>query len=116
MVYGGHARGAGALAGDFGHFAVEMDAAALAFQQLHHGAHQRAGATDSEVHAILPLEIGDHAVDGRHLERVAADEQRMEAEGHPDLRALDARRHMLVHGAPGAQLEEIGSDFHHVER
>ena len=110
------ARGARALAGDLRHFAVEMDVAALALHQLRHGPDQCAGSADRKMHAILPFEIGDHAVDRRHLERVAADEQRVEAERHADLGVLDAGRYMLVHGAPGAQAQQVGCDLHHVER
>ncbi len=68
------------------------------------------------MHAELALEIGDHAVDGGDPERVAADEEGMEAQRHADARVLHARGHMLVHGAPGAQLHQVRQDAQHVHR
>ena len=56
------------------------DLAALAFDQADEAAHQRARAAHGVVHAHALHERGDHAVDRARPERVAADEQRMEAE------------------------------------
>ncbi len=57
--------------------------------QVDEAADQRAHPAHGVMHAELLLEIGDHAVDRTRPERVAADQQRMEAERRPQ--ALVAR-------------------------
>ena len=71
-------------------------------------------AAHGEMDAPLALEEADEGVDRRGLERVAADEQRMEAEDLPELVALDVLGDHPVHGAVALQLHHLGHDLGHV--
>ena len=51
--------------------------------------HQRAGAAHRVVHAEFALEMRDQAVVGGGRERIAADQQRMKAEDHPQVLVLE---------------------------
>ena len=57
-----------------------------------HRSDQRAGAADREMHAPGLFDEMDHCIDRGHLERVAADQQRLEAEHLPHLVALEKFR------------------------
>jgi hypothetical protein len=59
---------------------VQLDVAPSSLEQLAERLDQRAGAAHRVPHAPLALEVVDHRVDAGGVERVAADEQRVEAE------------------------------------
>ncbi len=68
---------------------VEADFAAQILDEAHHAFHQRARAAAGEMHAPLALERMDQRIDGGGLERIAADQQRME------LKACRSRSSMM---------------------
>ena len=66
------------------------------------------------MHATLALEPGDQGVDGAGGERVAADQERMEAEDGAQPVILDEFRDEAVDAAPAAEADEVGGDAGHV--
>src|SRR4051812_44436683 len=76
---------------------------ALLFQQLHDAGDDRAGAAHGELDAPLALEVLDERVDARRVERVAADEQRLEREDAAELVVADVLARHLPDGPPRAE-------------
>jgi len=74
----------------------------------------RAPVHRGEEHAPLALEVMDERVDGAGVERVSADEQRVERERLPDVLVLDEARDGAVDGPIGAQARELRRDADHV--
>ena len=75
-----HAGRGAAGDGDLGDLSAEPHLAALALDQVHQPVYEAAGAAHREVHAVATLEVRDQAVDRGDVERIAADEQRMETQ------------------------------------
>ncbi len=109
------ARGAAILAEDFADLGLIAECSALPCDESGKAPDDGACAAHGPVHAEAPFEIGDEAVDRRDLEGMPADEQRMEAQRHAELRVLHPRRHMAMDGAPCAEFHQVGRDAEHVE-
>ena len=90
------------------------DGAALPFDQPDQALHQAAGAAHREVHAPAPLEKGDQAVDRGGGERIAADQQRMEAQHHAQPRIAHVLGDEAVHGAIALEAHQVGQHPRHV--
>ncbi len=98
---------------DFIDAGIEPHLAAQVLEQLQHALDQRAGAALRKEHAPLPLQRMDQRIDRRCLERVAAHQQRMEAEGLAQLRVLDEARHHAVDAAVALELDQLRRHAHH---
>ena len=101
---------------DLFHRRVAPHGVALAFDQRHQPGNQLAGAADGAVHAVFALEMADEGIERGDAERVAADEQRMEAEGDPQPRVADVARHHGVDGLVGAVADEARDGAQHRHR
>ncbi len=87
--------------------------AAEVLEQLDHALDQRAGAAAREPHAPLLLERVDQRVDRAGLERVAADEQRVEAERLAQLRVLDVAADHRIDRAERLVAHQLRGGLHH---
>ena len=79
-------------------------------EALHHAPH----AAHREMHAKPALEEGDQAVDRGDVERIAADEQWMEAEREAQSRIAHMLGDEPMHAAIAFQPHKIGKHLHHV--
>jgi hypothetical protein len=95
-------------------FRVVADRAALAFDQVDQAGYHRTGAAHGEMHAPAPLQIRDQRVDGAGGKRVAADQQRMEAEDDPQAFVLDETADDGMDAAVSAQTQQVRRDPDHV--
>ena len=68
---------------------IEPECAAEVVEQPHEAANQRAGASLGKEHAPLSLDPVDQRVDRTRLQRIAADEQGVEAECLPEVFVFD---------------------------
>ena len=75
------AGGAAILDQDLLHLRIAAQMAALAVDEADDAIDQRAHAAHGVMHAMHPFQMRDQAVIGRRRHRIAADQQRMEAEG-----------------------------------
>ena len=73
------------------------------------------GAADGEVHTPAPLQKRDQAIDGRGVEGIAADEQRMEAQGEAQPGILDEGCRHAIDGPVAAQPHQLRGEPNHVE-
>ena len=78
---------------------VEANFAAKILKQFDQGLNQGSGSTHCEVNAPFALEIVNHGVDGRGLERIATDEKRIEGEDFTKALRLDMARGHLPYRA-----------------
>ena len=92
---------------------VELQRAAQFLELADHCSDERTGAAHREMHAPGLFDEMDHRIDGGHLQRVAADEQRFEAEHLPHLVALEIFADERKQRLHRAQLEQIGHDAEH---
>ena len=67
-----------------------------------------------EIHSPFPFQKVNQGVDGRGLERVATDQQRVETQGLPEMVILDVFCYGLVHRTIGSQPNQRRRDRHHV--
>lgn len=88
---------------------VELD-------QADEAANERAHAAHGVVHAHLFHERGDHAVDRARPERVAADQQGMEAERRPQALVLEISGDDRVDAAIALEPDEVRGDPRHVHQ
>ena len=93
--------------------AADLDRAAEVLEQSDHALDQGAGAAAREPHAPLLLERVDQRIDAAGLERVAADEQRVEAKRLPQLLVVDVARDDRIDRAEGLVLHEAGRRLEH---
>ena len=91
-------------AGDLPHLGVQPQARTAAFQQADQALNQSTGAAHRPVHAELALQRSDQAVNAGAGERVAADQQRVEAEHDAQLRVTQMPGGHGVQRLPGAHL------------
>jgi len=96
------------------HGGVEANFAAKILKQFDQGLNQGSGSTHCEVNAPFALEIVNHGVDGRGLERIATDEKRMEGEDFTKALRLDVARGHLPYRAIRTESDEVGSDSKHI--
>jgi hypothetical protein len=68
---------------------IEPERAAEVLEESHEAADKRPGASLGKEHTPLPLDPVDQRVDGACLQRIAADEQGVEAECLPEVLILD---------------------------
>ena len=71
-------------------------------------------AAHSKVNAPFALQIVNHGVDGGGLERIAADEKRMEGEDFTKALRFDVARGHLPYRAVGAESDQIRGHAQHV--
>ena len=102
-----------ALHFDLGDRALVADVAAELFELLHHRTHERAGAAAREVHAPRLFDEVNHRVDGRHRERVAADQERLEREHCAHLVALEVVLHEREERTQRIEPHQIGQHAQH---
>ena len=105
-VFEDHAGGSAARRRDRVHRRRQADRAAEALQQPHQAADERTGAALREPNAPAPLQRVDQGVDGRGLERIAADQQRMERESLAEMLVLDEARHERIDVAVAFELHQ----------
>jgi hypothetical protein len=103
-----HAGGAAVLHGDAADVGVASHRHAALRQQAHEAVDQLAGAAGRPMHAETPLQRVDQAVARRHRERIAADQQRVEAEHGAQLFVAQMARHHAVDRPPGAHSQQLG--------
>lgn len=99
---------------DFVHFGIEVDFAAEIFDQVGERLHDGAGAAHSVVHPPLPLEVMYHGVDRSGVERITANQKRVEREAAAKEVILDKLRHIFIDALVGLQLDEIRRNLEHV--
>ena len=99
---------------DAGHFGIHAHRATQALDQAHHALDDLAWAAHGPVHAKAALQRVDQCVDASHRKRIAANEQRVKAHHHAQLRVLEVPRHHAVDAAPAAHLDEVGHGAHQV--
>ena len=109
-----NAAGGPVLDQDLAHALAAAHLTALPFDQAHQAADQAAGAAHREVHAELPLEEGDQAIDRGGAERVAAHQQRLEGEHHAQALVLHMLAGQLIDGAIALQPHQVGHHPGHV--
>ena len=85
---------------------AEADGAALILDDPRHRRGDRADAAHGVVHAEGAFEVRDQDVDRGDVERVAADEERVERQRHAQPRVAHAARDVGVDRAVGAQARE----------
>ena len=100
--------------GDPAHRRIAADGAALPLDQPHHAGDQRAGPAHREMHAVFAFQEGDEAIDRGRAERIAADQERMEAQHLTQLLAAHVTRHFAIDRAKAFQPHQIGQDADHV--
>ena len=98
----------------FVHGRVEANFAAKILKKFDQGLDQGSGSTHSEVNSPFALQIVDHGVDGGGLERIAADEKRMEGEDFTKALRFDVARGHLPYRAIRTESDEVWSDSKHV--
>ncbi len=96
-------------------FRLQPQFAALRLDQPDEAADQRPHAAHGVMDAELPLRERDQAIDRARPERVAADQQRMEAEHGPQPLVAQIFRHEAVDAAVAFEPEEVGGDARHVD-
>ena len=94
-------------------FRIQPHRPAELLELADHRLDQRAGAADREMHAPGLFDEMDHRIDCRDLQRVAADQQRFEAEHLPHLVALEIFRDQREQRLDRAELEQVGEDADH---
>ena len=77
-------------------------------QQIDHALHDGAGAAHGRVNPVAPLQGVDQAVNTGHRERIAANQQGLQAHGHAQFGMLEVARHQAVHGAPSPHTSHGG--------
>ena len=75
--------------------------------------YQRAGASHRVMDAPCLFDEMDHRIDGGHLKRIAADQERLKAEYLPHLVALEIFADQRKQGLYCTQLQQIGHDRQH---
>ncbi len=95
---------------------LQRTSSALALDQVDEARDERAGAAHGEMHAPALLQRGDQAVDGAGAERIAADQQRMEAEDGAQALVTEMLRDQRIDAAIALQAHEVRRDARHVER
>ncbi len=95
------------------HRRVELDLATEVTKEPDQPLDQGAGTTFREMHSPTLLEGVDQRVDGRGVERVAADEQRVEAERLAQVLVLHEPRDHAVHAAIALQPDQLGRGLDH---
>ncbi len=103
-----HPRDTAVVAENFLNVGVVSNRAALALEQAHEARHNGPGAAHGRVHAELPLEREDEAVDLRDPQRVAPNEQWVKAEDLLQLLALKVPPGHAEDAAPGPHLHHGG--------
>ena len=93
---------------------VEAKLTAQVLEEFDEGLHEGAGAPHGKVHAPLALEVVDHGVDRRGLERVAANEKGMERENFPQALVFHVAASHLPNGTVGAETDKVGGHPEHV--
>ena len=101
---------------DRGDFFAQHQGAALRLDHPRHRRRDRADAADRAVHAEAAFEMGDEDVHRGDVERVAADEQRMEGQGHPQPRIAHPERRVTVHGPVGPEPHKGGDGLQKLDR
>jgi hypothetical protein len=111
-----HAGGAAAplVDHDLGHLGREPELAPELLEQPREPGDHRSRAAHGEPHPPLLLEVVDERIDGRALERVAADEQGMEAEHLPQPLVLDVAADEAGHRLVRLQPDQVPGHAHHV--
>ena len=97
-------------------FLAVAHVAALRLDELDKARDERARAAHREMHAPALLQEWDQAIDRAGAERIAADQQRMEAEDRPQPLVAEISRHEAVDAAMAPEPHEIAGDARHVER
>ena len=87
--------------------------AAKVLEQLDHAFDQCAGATARKPHAPLLFERVDQRIDRARLERIAADQQRVEAERLAQLRVLDVAADHRIDRAERLVAHQLRRRLHH---
>ena len=83
-------------------------------EQLAHRRDDCAGAAHRIMNPPFAFEVVDHGVDRRRVERVTADQQRMEGEALAQKVVFDELRQIAVDAAVRLHLDQVGRDFEHV--
>ena len=104
----GHAGGAAFRDLDPRHLRLVAHAAAQALDQPDQPLHQRAHAAHGVVDAVRTLQMRDQAVIRRGGQRIAADQQRMEAECDPQLRMAEIVGDLGIDRAVALQADQVG--------
>ena len=112
--YQPHAGGGALFHRDLGNLCVAAQLAALALDQANQPLHQPPGSAHGKMHPPTPLQEGDQAVDAARAERVAADQQRMEAEHHAQTGIADVFRDQAINAAIALQSDQIWYHPYHV--
>ena len=102
-----------ALRLDLGHGIVKADRPAQPLEMRDHGGDQRLRAALREPDAANLFELVDERVDARRLHRVAADEERMEAQHFAQLLVLHERRDERIDRTPRLRLDERRAGRNH---
>ena len=111
-VHQPHARGAAPLDGDLVHLGAEAHPAPLPLDHARHRLRQRRHAAHRVVDAEGGLQVADEDVHRGHAERVAADEERMEAQRHAQPRVAHPRGGVGMDRAVGSEPREGRQDAH----
>ena len=118
LVYGaiGHAHACrlAPLHQDLVHFGVGVNGDAQFGEQPLVGVDDGAGAAVGIVNAPLTLEVVDQHIKRRGIERIAADEQRVERETAAQKFIFDEFGHVAVDAAIALQADQIRRDLEHV--
>ena len=93
---------------------LQSTAPTLPFDQLHQTVDQAPGAAHRKMHAPAPFQEGDQAIDRACGKRVAADQQRMEAEHDAQPGIAKEFRDQAVDAAIARQPDHLGRDPRHV--
>ena len=98
----------------FVHGRVKAKLSTQIFQEFDEGLDKGARASHGKVNAPFALQIVNHGVDGGGLERIAADEKRMEGEDFTKALRFDVARGHLPDRAVGAESDQIRGHAQHV--
>ena len=108
-----HLGRAGAERVDALHRIVEPDGAAQSFEMRYHRGDQPIGAALGPPYAAILFQLVDQGVDRAGLHRIAADQQRVEAERFAQLLVFDEMRYHRIDAAPRLLLRERGRGLQH---
>ena len=88
------------------HRVVQPHRAAKPFEMAHHARDQPVGSATRPPHAAIDFQLVDQRVDAAGLHRIAADQQRVEAQRLAQFLVLDIARDHRIDAAPGLLLGE----------
>ncbi len=97
-----HTCGAATLNSDLGDLGIADQATALPLEQAHQALDQGTGTAHRPVHTMALFQRRDQAVDLRHRERIATNQQRMQAHHHAQLGVAQMLGRQTVERLPRA--------------